>query len=115
MKNENSRRGGNAAGAVELVDQQNDHTVSLSKSQPRIDTRSASVPARLPVFLGHFTLPEAAVLYAKNGVPVLPLHGIRNNRCTCATCCGEAAGRHPLVPGSYRAATTSLPQIRKWW
>jgi putative DNA primase/helicase len=115
MKNKNSRRGGNAAGAVKLVDQQKDNTSPLLKFQQRIGTRSANVPARLPVFQGNFTLPEAAVLYAKHGVPVLPLHGIRNGRCTCRTFCGEAAGGHPRVPGSFRVATTNLPQIRKWW
>jgi putative DNA primase/helicase len=111
----NPRRGGNAAGAVDFVDQQQDNIAPYLKFQPHIGMRRASVTAHLPVFLGNFTLPDAAVLYAKHGVPVLPLHGIRNNRCTCGTYCGDAAGRHPLVPGSYRAATTSLPQIRKWW
>jgi len=114
MKNENPRHGGNVAGAVDFVDQQKDNIAPSPKFQSRIDMRSASVSAHLPVFLGNFTLPEAAVLYAKHGVPVLPLHGTRNRRCTCGTFCG-AAGGHPRVAGSFRAATTSLPQIRKWW
>jgi putative DNA primase/helicase len=115
MKNENPRHGDNVAGAVDTFVEHKYNIASSLKFQPRIGVPSANVSARLPVFVGHFTLLEAAVLYAKNGVPVLPLHGIRNGRCTCGTYCGEAAGRHPLVPGSYRAATTSLPQIRKWW
>jgi putative DNA primase/helicase len=100
---------------VDFVDQQKDNIAPSLKFQSRIATRSASVSAHLPVFLGSFTLLEAAVLYAKHGVPVLPLHGIRNHRCTCGTFCGEAAGAHPRVPGGFRAATTNVPQIRKWW
>jgi bifunctional DNA primase/polymerase-like protein len=115
MKNENPRHGGNVAGAEQIFHQQQDNIAPLLKLQPRISTRSASVSAHLPVFLGNFTLLEAAVLYAKHGVPVLPLHGIRNNRCTCGTYCGDAAGGHPQVPSGFRVATTNLPQIRKWW
>ena len=103
------------AGAVDTFVEHKYNIASSLKFQPRINVRSASVSVRLPVFLGNFTLPEAAVLYAKHGVPVLPLHGIRNNRCTCGTFCGEAAGGHPRVPGSFRAATTNLPQIRRYW
>ena len=101
MKNENPRHGGNVAGAVDTFVEHKYNIASSLKFQPRINVRSASVSVRLPVFLGNFTLPEAAVLYAKHGVPVLPLHGIRNNRCTCGTFCGEAAGGHPRVPGSF--------------
>ena len=115
MNNENPRHGGNVAGAEQIFHQQQDNIAPLLKLQPRISTRSTSVSAHLPVFLGNLTLLEAAVLYAKHGVPVLPLHGIRNRRCTCGTFCGEAAGGHPRVPSGFRAATTNLPQIRKWW
>jgi hypothetical protein len=115
MKYENPRHGGNVAGAEQIFHQQQDNIQPLLKLQPHIGTRSASASARLPVFLGNFTLLEAATLYGQNGVPVLPLHGIRNNRCTCGTFCGDAAGGHPRVAGSFRAATTNLPQIRKWW
>src|ERR1700722_3802861 len=115
MNNDNPRHGGNVAGAEQIFHQQQDNIATLLKLQPRISTRSASVSAHLPVFLGNLTLLEAAVLYAKHGVPVIPLHGIRNNRCTCGTFCGEAAGGHPRVPSGFRAATTNLSQIRKWW
>src|SRR3984957_18684228 len=115
MKNENPRHGGNVAGAVDIFVERNDNIAPALKFQSRIATRRTSFSARLPVFLGNFTLPEAAVLYAKHGVPVLPLHGIRNNRCTCGTYCGAAAGGHPRVAGSFRAATDNLLQIRKWW
>jgi putative DNA primase/helicase len=106
---------GNPAGAVDIFAQHKDNIAPSLQFQSRIGLRSASVSARLPIFMGNFTLPEAAVLYAKHGVPVLPLHGIRNNRCTCGTFCGAAAGGHPRVPGSFRVATTNLPQIQKWW
>jgi putative DNA primase/helicase len=115
MKNEKPCRGGNAAGAGDFVDQQKDNTLPSLKFQSRIGMRSASAAAHLPVFSGNFTLPEAAVLYAKHDIPVLPLHGIRNRRCTCGTFCGEAAGAHPRVPGGFRAATSNLPQIRRYW
>lgn len=115
MKNESPRHGGNVAGAVDFVDQQKDIIAPSLKVQPHIGMRRASVSTRLPGFTGNLTLADAAVLYAKNGVPVLPLHGIRNNRCTCGTYCGDAAGAHPRVSGGFRSATTNLPLIRNYW
>jgi hypothetical protein len=38
MKNENPRRGGNATGAVDLVNQQHDNIAPSLKFQPRSDT-----------------------------------------------------------------------------
>jgi hypothetical protein len=44
MKNDNPRRGGNAAGAVELVDQQQDNIAPPSKFQQRNDTARSNAP-----------------------------------------------------------------------
>jgi len=115
MKNENPRHGGNVAGAVNIFAQHKENSAPSLKFQSRADTRNTFASTRLPGFTDNLTLADAAVLYAKNGVPVFPLHGVRNGRCLCGGCCGQAAGRHPLVPNSYRAATINLPQVRKWW
>ena len=101
---------------METVIQQNDFSAFPHEFQSRIGMRSVGgITAQLPVFSRKFTLPEAALLYAKHGIPVLPLHGIRNRRCTCGTYCGEAAGAHPRVLGGFRAATINLSQIRRYW
>ena len=112
MKNENPRLGGIQARAVEkTIIQQNDIIGPSSKFQPRADEAIGLTFLPSP----NFTPLEAALEYARQGIPVFPLHGIRNGRCTCGTFCGEAAGKHPLIAGGFRAARTNLPQIRKWW
>jgi hypothetical protein len=112
MKKENPGLGGNQAGAVEKsIIQQNDNIAPPSKFQ-----------ARAKDAIGLTVLPscdqrllESALTYAKQGVRVFPLHGLRNGRCTCGTFCGDAAGKHPRIADGFRAASTNLPQIRKWW
>jgi hypothetical protein len=104
---------GVAGEAVKKSYTQSSFILPPSDFQPRV---GISAPIRLNYLLTpNLALLQAALLYAGQDVPVLPLHGIRNGRCTCGTFCGAAAGAHPRVAGSFRAATANLPQIRKWW
>lgn len=59
---------------------------------------------------------DAALAYAARGWPVLPLHSVRDRRCTCARSdrC-ESAGKHPLNPHGVAEAATDAATIRKWW
>ncbi|MGB6164029.1 MAG: bifunctional DNA primase/polymerase [Pseudonocardiaceae bacterium] len=55
-----------------------------------------------------------AVRYATHGLPVLPLHSVRDGRCTCATAC-KSPGKHPLTRHGKDDASTELTQITAWW
>jgi hypothetical protein len=58
---------------------------------------------------------EAALHYARQGWPVLPLHSVRGDRCSCGRDCGRAAGKHPRTPSGVRNASADEAVIRAWW
>jgi hypothetical protein len=60
-------------------------------------------------------LAEWAAKYAAAELPVLPLHSIRDGRCTCGTDCGDNAAKHPLTVHGQNDATTDLRQVTAWW
>jgi hypothetical protein len=60
-------------------------------------------------------LAEWAAKYAAAKLPVLPLHSIRDGRCTCGTDCGDNAAKHPLTVHGQNDATTDLRQVTAWW
>jgi putative DNA primase/helicase len=60
---------------------------------------------------------DAALDYAERcGFAVFPVHGARAGRCTCGKpgCTGKDRGKHPLMTGSFKNATTDPAQIRAW-
>jgi len=64
---------------------------------------------------------EAALLYARHGWYVLPLHSVRDSRCTCknADNC-ESPGKHPrwdplLCPDGVHSATSDPDLIKRMW
>ncbi len=61
----------------------------------------------------------AALSYARLGWHVLPLHGVRDGRCTCGKPdCGKSTGKHPrILTGAEHAgaATTDEDTICGWW
>ncbi len=61
------------------------------------------------------SLLEAALEYAGYGWPVFPVHGIRNDRCTCRKESCQSPGKHPLTPNGLKDATTDPTTIRSWW
>lgn len=60
-------------------------------------------------------LAEWAAKYVAANLPVLPLHSIRDGRCTCRTGCGRNAGKHPRTAHGKDDATTDLRQGTAWW
>ena len=58
---------------------------------------------------------SAARRYASEGLHVVPLHGLKDGRCTCgnADCCQP--GMHPRTKNGVADATTDLAQIEKRW
>lgn len=56
----------------------------------------------------------AALDLVTRGYAVLPLHSLRDGRCTCgASDCKP--GKHPRVTGGHKAASTDLAQVTSWW
>jgi putative DNA primase/helicase len=70
-----------------------------------------------PPTLGLSDLGEAALEYARRGIPVFPLHGIRDGHCTCLrpTCDPKKAGKHPRTTHGFKDATTDETTITQWW
>ena len=58
---------------------------------------------------------KAAEGYATLGWPVIPLHCVRNKRCSCLRKNCEDTGKHPLTPSGVKDATTDRKQIKEWW
>jgi len=59
---------------------------------------------------------EAAQEYARQGIPVFPVHGIVDGVCTCpqAGAC-DNPGKHPATRNGFKDATDNLKQIDRWW
>jgi ParB-like chromosome segregation protein Spo0J len=55
-----------------------------------------------------------ALLCAKHDLPVVPLHGLRDGRCTCGRKCKQP-GRHPRTPNRIKDATSKPAAIKKFW
>lgn len=61
------------------------------------------------------TMIEYARDYASRGWAVLPLHWIENGQCSCGKPKCSSAGKHPLVEGGFKAATTHPQITTDWW
>ena len=68
------------------------------------------------------TLSSAALEWARNGYPVLPLYPIRDGTCACPDkykLAGKCKpGKHPignLVPNAHQDATTNPAVVSTWW
>jgi len=53
--------------------------------------------------------------YAASGLDVLPLHSVRDGRCTCRRECGRNAGKHPITEHGKDDATCDPGVIAGWW
>ena len=62
---------------------------------------------------------QAALWFASQGFPVLPLHSVTEARaCTCGDVQCHSPGKHPFaryVPHGLKDATTDLDVIRGWF
>lgn len=56
----------------------------------------------------------AALHYAANGWPVLPVAGMAGERCSCRRDC-ESPAKHPLTRHGVHDSTTDSRRIRQWW
>jgi Bifunctional DNA primase/polymerase, N-terminal len=58
---------------------------------------------------------STALLCAKHGLRVVPLHGLRDGRCTCGDKDCKQPGRHPRTPNGIKDATSKPAAIKKFW
>jgi hypothetical protein len=58
---------------------------------------------------------DVALLCASVGLPVVPLHGIRDGKCTCDALNCRQPGRHPRTKHGVEDATTERSLIEKHW
>jgi hypothetical protein len=72
------------------------------KSQHR---QQKQAPTRLSV----------ALLYASYGLPIVPLHGSNNSRCTCGDENCERPGGHPRADLDFADGTCDRDEITRWW
>lgn len=60
---------------------------------------------------------EYALRYLKRGWSVIPLHSIKNGRCTCGRKDCSNAGKHPRIDKwkKYQTLRATEEEIRRWW
>lgn len=58
---------------------------------------------------------NAALDYVRRGWPVFPLHGVRDDRCTCGRKDCSSPGKHPRTRHGLKDATTDAETVRIWW
>ena len=57
----------------------------------------------------------AALGYADRGWPVIPLHTVRDGRCSCGKAKCDSPGKHPHTTHGLKDASTDERIIRQWW
>lgn len=58
---------------------------------------------------------EAALAYARLGWCVLPLHSMKDGRCTCGKDDCTSQGKHPITQNGTKDASSEESQIEQWW
>lgn len=58
---------------------------------------------------------KLALRYAKLGWAVLPLHNVREGRCSCGRQKCQSPGKHPITPNGVKGASTRSEVIKSWW
>jgi hypothetical protein len=60
-------------------------------------------------------LKRAAILYAAHGWPVVPLHFVKDGRCSCGRVGCGSPGKHPTTRHGLKDASWSNAQLEAWW
>ena len=58
---------------------------------------------------------KTALEYAAMGWSILPVHGIKQGKCTCRKPNCSSPGKHPRTRHGLKDATTDVAIIAQWW
>jgi hypothetical protein len=59
---------------------------------------------------------DAALAYARHGIPVLPVHSpVSGGGCSCGRAACERPGKHPRLRHGLTEASTDPSRIEQWW
>ena len=59
---------------------------------------------------------QAALEYLGRGWSVIPLHAVKNGRCTCGRPDCEKPGKHsPIKWGEFQKRRATEEEVRSWW
>lgn len=58
---------------------------------------------------------NAALWYARNAIPIFPLHWPIGSKCSCGKRDCNSPAKHPLTPRGFKDATIDAGQIATWW
>jgi hypothetical protein len=58
---------------------------------------------------------QSALQFSERKWCVFPLHSVQNGRCTCGRHCCTSPGKHPVLKGGFKVATTDSRRIEAWW
>jgi hypothetical protein len=58
---------------------------------------------------------RAALYYANYGWPVVPLHFVKNGRCSCGRVRCDSPGKHPMTEHGLKDASRNGIQHDHWW
>ncbi len=58
---------------------------------------------------------EYALSYAGKGLAVFPTHWIEDGQCSCGKLDCSSPGKHPILAGGFKIATTDAKTINAWW
>src|SRR5690348_5686752 len=59
---------------------------------------------------------DEALMYAHRNWPIFPCHSLTpNGLCTCRRADCPSPGKHPIIAGGFKNATTDLKQVELWW
>jgi hypothetical protein len=59
---------------------------------------------------------DAALAYARHGIPVLPVHTpAQGGGCSCGRAGCERPGKHPRLPHGLTEASTDQRRVEMWW
>lgn len=60
-------------------------------------------------------LKRAALWYAEHGSPVVPLHFMKDGRCSCGKVRCQSPGKHPMTKHGPKDASRDRNQLKVWW
>jgi len=58
---------------------------------------------------------DYALNYAGKGFAVFPTHWIENGQCSCGDLDCSSPGKHPILGGGFKIASTDAETIKAWW